>query len=191
MKKTLLTILSVCGFAGFVNAGEICISDDFCMPRWYVKGTGGVNLSAQPFDDEVGYYAGGAIGYKFTRFFRAEAEVAYRFNDVSFRNEDKDFHFHIDGRDEITAFVNGLVELPAIACFFPYLGLGLGYHHENYNIVEHVAFDRQDDAFAYQWIGGIGTRITPKMEILADYRVVLDTNAKLDDTFAISLVRFF
>jgi outer membrane autotransporter protein len=143
----------------------------------YVSAFGGANWLNQHKKHDIkskfdtGYTSGAALGYRFNRNFRAEAEVAYRNNhlDELKGNGCKD---HPKGyKDSISFMANGYYDFDLDACFTPYVGLGVGYtnakahfSHEDYHL------RGTSDGIAGQVIVGVSTRIYQNTDLGLEYR---------------------
>ncbi|WP_306261567.1 outer membrane protein [Pararhizobium sp. IMCC21322] len=145
-------------------------SDDFDIPQ---------NTRQLEFDTGVAVL--GAVGYRFSSYFRAEGEVSYRrngYDDATVQNEGP---AGING--DITAFgvmLNGWVDIPTGTVITPYFGGGIGGAHVSLDadygpldsgfFSEQYDFNDSDFVFAYQFGGGVAIGNPDGIQITLDYR---------------------
>lgn len=194
MKKTLLALMAICiSTTAFANM--------FSFSNFYVDGFGGVNFvnsyekEGARIDLNPGYIAGGALGYRFSRFFRIEGEGAYRSNSFNqlVLHEQK---FPASGEiRKATAMGNGIIDL----CFWdsglvPYVGVGIGerWDQESFTLKPVViggvptVFTAKDTSrdLAYQGIVGVNFCSYKNLHLGVEYRYLdgpdIQANNSLD-----------
>ncbi len=158
-----------------------CPSDECCDDSGvYLSAFGGANWLNRykkhgiTITNDVGYTGGAALGYRFNRNFRAEAEVAYRNNHV-----DSVKFFGIKDHpkahmDSISVMANGYYDFDLSTCFTPYVGVGIGYAHVKGHAahpnMSDVTISSSDDRFAAQAIVGVSKRIFKNTDLGLEYR---------------------
>jgi opacity protein-like surface antigen len=128
-------------------------------------------------ENDTGWAAGGAIGYGFDFGLRAEAEVAYRWNDL---DRAKVVTTAIDLEGDTTALSvmgNLWFDVPLTGRVRPFLGGGIGMAQVSLNDVEVSVLapgttfvDDSDWVFAYQVGGGVAFQVAPGVDLTAEYR---------------------
>ncbi len=145
-------------------------SDDFTVPQ---------NTRQLEFDTGVAVL--GAVGYRFSSYFRAEGEVSYRrngYDDATVQNEGP-----AGIKGDVTAFgvmLNGWLDVPTGTVITPYVGGGVGGAHVSLDADYDVAlaggpndeydFKGSDFVFAYQLGGGIVIGNSDGIQLTLDYR---------------------
>ena len=137
-------------------------------------------------ENDTGWTAGGALGYAFDFGLRAEAELAYRQNEI-----DK---FHVMGTSvgvsgdttALSALGNLWYDIPVSLAVRPFIGAGIGMaeigmnHAQagNANII-----DDSDWVLAYQLGAGLAYQLSPGLDVTAEYRYfgTEDATLTLDD----------
>jgi opacity protein-like surface antigen len=137
-------------------------------------------------ESDTGWTAGGALGYAFDFGLRAEAELAYRHNEI-----DK---FHVMGTDAsvsgdttaLSALGNLWYDIPISLAVRPFIGAGIGMAEIGMNNAEAGGMDLIDDSdwvLAYQLGAGLAYQLSPGLDVTAEYRYFRteDATLKLDD----------
>jgi opacity protein-like surface antigen len=127
-------------------------------------------------ENELGWAAGAAVGYGFDIGLRAEAEVAYRMNELDQANI-AIAALDLDGDTTALSIMGNLwFDIPLNGPVRPFLGGGLGMAQVSLNDVEVPAIgpgtfvDDSDWVFAYQLGGGIAFQVAPGVDVTAEYR---------------------
>lgn len=137
------------------------------------------------FDDD--FAVGFAYGRRHSHFLRSEFEFTYRSNEVS----DSDSMVAnipevVSGQAEVMSIMKNLVidiHTPN-SNFQPYVGVGIGYAYVN------ADFNRESglvlsnaSTFAWQPMGGVNIKLTPRSNFFVEYRYfsTLDLELKLND----------
>lgn len=180
------------GGANFVNSQKVIVND-----------LGSSDKLRMRLDLNTGYAVGGAIGYKFSRFIRLEAEAAYRANTYNQMVVEAVQIPISGGIKTVSAMVNGLIDLPFLcSSLTPYCGLGLGesWTHTNMTVEPIftpevvIIFDKlvmKNFSLAYQGIAGLSYDIGPKLQAAIEYRYLGGLNSDRNHTLDIKLQRFF
>lgn len=182
MRKLLFTLGCFLVFFSHAEAGL------------YIKSAIGMNFfHHQLFDEESemnpGYYAGGALGYRFAKFFRLEGEFAYR------ENKETDVPVNIKSW---AGFGNLFLDIPCYQYLFPYIGFGLGYQYTRFTYGDH-GVQLEDEVFVIhrlisirgmeaQGLAGIGIPLLSCASIHCDYRYVGRNKNFVNHTLALSLL---
>lgn len=144
---------------------------------WYVGGFGGLNyahdgnVNAAGIDAtyDIGFAAGGYVGFFVQENVRLEGELSYRTNDI-----DDVGGVAIAGEAEsLAVMANVLFDFKIESAVEPYVGAGIGFAEVDYTI-SGLTFD--DLVIALQFIGGIGIEIAPATQFTVDYRLFLTDN---------------
>jgi opacity protein-like surface antigen len=202
MKKVFLFLVSIFAAA---NA----FAEPFSVSNFYIEGFGGVNFVNSLEEHNVrldlhpGYAIGGAMGYKFSRFFRLEGEAAYRANKFS-RLVDIDGKFPVAGSiQNVTAMGNGIIEIPILQnALIPYFGGGLGEGWSRVNVqiepietIEGVYFfDKYIEhkrGFAGQGIVGLIFCAGQKMQAAVEYRYLDGSHIQGNHTIGLNIKSYF
>lgn len=162
----------------------------------YVSGSLGIGLLSDAennqsgtnfeFSYDLGFNAGGAIGYDFGSF-RAEAELAYHRNDVDLITFSSGASVAIDGTvSALSLMANGYYDFGSRKSFLaPYLGLGAGLAMVNEDVsISSSGLQLVDDSaavFAYQLMAGVGFNISPNTTLTVGYRYFATMDPELDD----------
>jgi len=188
MKKLSVSLLAL---AAALIAAPAAHADT--TPGWYVGGGLGGTLGQDPIehgvrgqhsvrDEDVNLAVQGNGGYAWGNGFRTEAEY--------FHNQINQNHIdnltgpggHISNND---AFFNVLYDIQTNTRWTPYVGAGIGADFVNVKSVgaNGVGFLKGDTTtLGYQGIAGVSTQLDANWSVLADYRYVGSTDAKVDDT---------
>jgi opacity protein-like surface antigen len=140
-----------------------------------VPGGGGVSYTVD-VENDIGWAAGGAIGYGFDFGLRAEAEVAYRWNDLD-RASLGPVAVDLEGDTTALSIMGNLwFDIPLTGRVRPFLGGGIGMAQVSLNDVEVAVapgttfVDDSDWVFAYQLGGGVAFQVAPGVDLTAEYR---------------------
>lgn len=191
MRKFLLILGCLLPYASSVEAG-----------LWYIKGSGGVNFINAEGSAEInpGYYVAGSLGYRFSPFFRIEAEGAYRHNNLHKLIYDT-LEIPFDTPIHTSAAMGNLfLDFPCFEVLFPYIGGGIGaqwvrshgtcYAEDEDNIYV-LKYRIKHNGFAYQVIAGIGVELGIRNKLIVDYRYLNGVDALANHTLAMSLMHDF
>lgn len=120
----------------------------------------------------VGYLAGGSVGYAFGNGFRLEGEVSYRHNGLKHRTENSlaEVQHHHTRLHSWTYMVNGFYDIDLDSDFTLYLGIGIGYLNQSFNFKNFPGIKIHSDGLAWQAIGGVSYAIDAKTSIAVEYR---------------------
>ncbi|MBX9588600.1 MAG: acyloxyacyl hydrolase [Hyphomonadaceae bacterium] len=141
---------------------------------------GGVGTITTTAED--GYRLGGALGFIFNRYLRAEAELSYTRNDLdTLAVVSRQFprgSGPLPAKGDATALsgmVNGYLSLPiANDQIRPYVGAGIGVARVSANGAGFAGVpgvtDDTDNAFSWQLLAGVGFKLSPAVELGARYR---------------------
>lgn len=146
---------------------DCCFDDSDCCSSFdlhglYLEATGGVSwidIHRQHrvrVNTNTGYFVSGAIGYRWCYGFRTEAEVGYhRASLRSFKYEGE--RFHVGGHTRSISYMANLYyDLPFCFWVTPYVGGGIGYAQNRFNIHNHYSdFSRKRNGFAWQVMAGL------------------------------------
>lgn len=133
-------------------------------------------------DFDIGLQTQGALGYRFTERFRAEAEFFYR------RNESDTISVNGAGLNASNTFtslggmINGYVDMPN-GDFVPYVGAGIGIVNHDLDSFENgtgTSGGLDDIEFAYQFMLGSNYRINQKIDLFGEYRLFGSTDPSVD-----------
>lgn len=153
---------------------EPCCYDDSGV---YVSAFGGANwLNQHKKHDfkttyDVGYAAGAALGYRFNRNFRAEAEIAYRNNHLDSVKHHYYGKVHPKGHTSSLSYMaNGYYDFD-LDGFTPYVGVGVGYAHLKAHVShEGVQAKGSESGIAGQAMVGVSKRICHNTDLGVEYR---------------------
>jgi hypothetical protein len=202
MKKIFLFLISI-----FATASAF--AEPFSFSNFYIDGFGGINFvnsfkeRGVRVDLNSGYAVGGALGYRFSRFFRLEGEAAYRSNTFD-QVVVKDMQFPASGGiKNMTAMANGLIEIPLLEnTLIPYFGGGIGesWSRENFKL-EPIATDEGTYVFdrsikssrglAGQGIVGLIFSTGQKIQAAVEYRYLDGSHIQGNHTIGLNLKRYF
>lgn len=169
---------------------------------WYVRGSGGANFidGGENFDIAPGYYVGGSLGYRFSRFFRLEGEGAYRHNKLNkLVVETVEIPVNAPLRTW-SAMGNAFVDLPCCSFLFPYIGGGVGalwirsadeFPVQSGSNTYLLRYRIADNRFGYQGIAGLGVPFGQWGAITADYRYLNGEDTRANHTVGMSLILQF
>jgi opacity protein-like surface antigen len=124
---------------------------------------------------ETGFNIHGAIGYRISDAFRAEAEFTYRQNDID-QLTIAAFGLSASGAasGDVTSasgMINGYWDIPVSGMIKPYLGAGLGVSRVDAELtVAGVTGEGDDTVFAYQLMGGVQYDISSNAAVRVGYR---------------------
>lgn len=153
MKKIFLILVSV-------------FATTSAFANFYVDAFGGCNvIESVRVDDgrihlDIGYVAGGALGCRFSRYFRVEAEGAYRENSLDYVTT-AGIQVPVSGKlTHATALGNAIIEVPIFMnVITPYFGGGFGRCWEQGSVslpgTTHHIFEGANQSYAYQGIAGV------------------------------------
>lgn len=159
------------------------------QPNWYAGGMVGLSV----LHDSTNTFSGGGTtkteydagigfgfvgGYEFGNNIRSELEISYRINGA---DRQLPGSTALNGSTSALAFMgNGYYDFN-MGQFAPYLGLGLGFARVSADIDSGGTqiVDDSDIVLAYQFIGGVGYSITPKVVLMLDYRIFGTTDPEL------------
>lgn len=203
MKKVFLILMSI-----FITS--TAFAKMFSFSNFYLDGFGGVNFVNSLEENDVrtdlnaGYIAGGALGYRFSRFFRIEGEGAYRsnsFNRLVINGQKFSATGHIH---KTTAMANGIVELPLWSCgWSPYFGAGIGerWDRESFSLkpitspegitTDFPKFEKKGQGLAYQGILGVIFCSYKKMQLGVEYRYLDGSDIQANNSLDVNLKRYF
>lgn len=174
IKIALSAICAMLMMSSAANA-EVCCRKE---PRWYV-GLGGSlvflndaeiteNLSVignnLNEDYRMGFGIAGTLGYRFSPYFRAEAELAYRRAKLEEINGRDSALFLTAGqtghpiRESHAMMLNGFFDLDNSSFFTPYVGGGVGVSYIDTHTFITITSERhtlKDWVPAYQFMGGV------------------------------------
>ncbi|MCB1112727.1 MAG: porin family protein [Chlamydiales bacterium] len=209
MKKLLLTIFSAIALTSgsYLSAQLPCETE---QGNWYASIMGGVhfknhiNIYDEQIDFDPGYFAGGAVGYRFAKWYnlehRLELEFAYRANDIgSISINGERIPLHNDVSLNISTYssmVNLYTIFPINCTIKPYWGFGLGYTHSSLNIRDangSVTINNNDsfDGLAYQWIVGGNYEMSCNRELSVEYRYLGMHRDLSDHSVGLKLTQHF
>ncbi|HEX6102089.1 MAG TPA: porin family protein, partial [Alphaproteobacteria bacterium] len=124
-------------------------------------------------ESHPGWAAGAAVGYGFDFGLRAEGEIAYRSNELNrFNVVGNGLNFSGDAT-ALSAMGNVWYEFPLSDTLRPFLGGGAGMAQislEDAELLGVQVVDDSDWVFAYQLGAGLGYRLSPGLDLTAEYR---------------------
>ena len=126
-------------------------------------------LAAASFSSDArdGYNIGGAVGYAFNNWLRAELEASYS------KNEINPLTFSTD-LEQARAMVNGYVDVDIGLALVPYLGLGIGLTAQREDILNSDSFIP-----TAQGIVGLSFELNDMFVIFTEYRYIRTTDSNL------------
>lgn len=127
-------------------------------------------------EGDLGWAIVGQVGMPVTNWFRVEAELGYRGNGIERNNAGV-----MDGDLGILSYMaNAYVDIPTGSALTPYVGVGAGGATiwADANAGAFGSIDDADTVFAYQFIAGVGYRLSREVSIKADYRYFATTEAE-------------
>lgn len=131
---------------------------------------------------DLGYAAGGFVGYDLGDGLRVEGEITYRANDF-----DALGGVSLGGDvSSLALMLNGFYDFDAGSPFVPYVGGGIGVANVSANEITLGGVTQVDDdatVFAYQLGAGIGYEVSPTLTMTADYRYFATDDVELTDAF--------
>ncbi|MEQ9811655.1 MAG: outer membrane beta-barrel protein [Azospirillaceae bacterium] len=146
--------------------------------NWYIQGGGGLNWAndqditfaggTNSTGYDLGWLAGGAVGYAWNNGLRTELEGVYRSNDV-----DGPAGRITDGyADSAGIMFNILYDIDTGSAITPYLGGGVGAGYVDYSFTIPGFGTYTDDTWgvALQAIAGASYAVTDSIDIFTDYR---------------------
>jgi opacity protein-like surface antigen len=136
------------------------------------------------YDDD--FAVGFAYGRRHSEFLRSEFEFTYRSNDVTQGDSMIANLPNVQsGQTEVMSIMKNLVidvHTPN-SNIMPYLGVGIGYAHVNADFNRESGLVLSNSStFAWQPIGGVNIKLTPRSNFFVEYRYfsTLDLELKLD-----------
>ncbi len=169
----------------------------------YIAGHGGLTILqdsdnigsgiAIESEHRDGWNAGGALGWRFSPFFRAEFEFSYRENDVDqLKVTNSSFGalngLTLDASGDISArsyMGNIFWEFANILPITPYVMAGAGVAEvnlDNVNAGNTAIVDDRDTVFAYQFGGGVSLGLAEHLFLTADYRYFATEDPEFSDS---------
>lgn len=181
MKKMISSIFMSlsCFMLIDVQADDWCVEDPCCFDEssLYAKLFAGANflqntsISGNKATYETGYIISGSLGYRFCSDFRAEAEYAYR------RNEIRKIRFISEGDSKRGHFQSSSVmanlywDVPLCCWFQTFIGAGIGYDFQQMHASNtRVVFDQKWRHFAWQLMAGAFYPVFCNTELSVEYR---------------------
>ncbi|MCB1114626.1 MAG: porin family protein [Chlamydiia bacterium] len=190
MKKTLPIIFACMGLMTTLFAEE-------AVTPYYLKSFDSFNWlnGSGSSDGDVsfrpGYMGALAVGYKLQPgvISRVELELAYRKNSVDHLTDFYGDIYYINGRTESTSlFVNTYYDFYNCSRFTPYIGVGAGYTHTSANLFDqYVSVDGTSHGFTTQFIAGVNTRITERLDLGLEYRYHLGRSNYHEQNLGVTL----
>lgn len=187
----------------WINSDPCCRSEDLpeCYPSnccWYTEGIyiqlfvgpawgndviGSVSSLGEIIEAELrtGYWAGGALGWRWCNGLRLEAEVSYRDTNINTTNYFSGGINALSTEFSELIFVSYMANLLYEGCFDicgyyfrPFAGFGLGAGYARLEIRDSaptVSIDDGCSVFAYQWIFGLAHPINDCLDLGVEYRL--------------------
>jgi OOP family OmpA-OmpF porin len=162
------------------------------QPGWYGGGMGGLSVL---HDSDNNFSGGGSTtteydvgagfgimgGWDFGNNIRAELELSYRMNDAD-RQISPTIGLH-GTTSALALMANGFYDFH-FNQWTPFVGAGIGFARvaSDINSGGTQLVDDSDVVFAYQFIGGVGYKITPRFLLSLDYRIFGTTDPELTAT---------
>lgn len=172
---TALSIVAVLGAALLLMASAVAGAEE--RKGFYIAGWGAYlaqedadfQLGATAFssDSRDGYRFGGAVGYSFNNWLRAELEGAYAHNTIQPVGISTDLK-------QATAMVNGYVDIDVGLALVPYLGLGIGMTAQSEDLLNSDSF-----VPTAQGIVGVTFELNDTFDIFTEYRYVRSVDSNL------------
>ena len=197
MRKCIALILSVVALGSFQT---VQAQDDYCCEitqGFYVGISGGASWWNDLFtsrsddpgqlieiDQDIAYYVGGFIGYRFCNGIRLEGELGYRNGDV---NDAIVYDGPSTGNPVrvVTSEVRALSYMANVfydcslcacnCCMRPYFGVGFGVTDFDIELVVDsptIEMDDDDTVFCYQLIVGLAYPIWDSLDLHVEYRLM-------------------
>jgi opacity protein-like surface antigen len=155
---------------------------------FYLKGFGGFTFpqsdatdidtpagsASGTIDYDTGWALGAAVGYSITPNIAAELEYAYRAADLK-----NDVSGDTNSNAVMVNAIYNFGSMGATGAWKPYVGGGLGWANIDVSTDDFGSFTR-NDAFAYQFIGGVAYQISPQLSLLGELRWFGTDNRKAD-----------
>ena len=141
---------------------------------------GGGALPNRSVGFQPGWAIEGALGWTVTEGKRVELEISHRSNNVKIVTPGSS----PGGSETATTFmVNGYLDVPTGTSVTPYFGAGIGgaMLHQKIAADGTTLTDSNSNAFAYQFIGGLGVALAPSLTLTLDYRYLATTNPTYSD----------
>lgn len=196
-------------FLLFITFSAVLKANSFCTSNLYLNTFGGLNFyETKDTGNEVstGYAVGTALGYKFN-FFRLEAEIAYRQNQI----RSMAFYDSYDGTNisfpgngsikKISCLTNGLVDFPFSNRWATFFGIGIGYrlgrgHFESSDVFTYIypfqlRCKIKEYGFTYQGIAGLSYKLSEKFHASLEYRHFSGIGSWSLHTVDLGIKRFF
>jgi opacity protein-like surface antigen len=134
-----------------------------------------------------GYVVVGAIGRKVGQNIRAEIEGSYREAEVENHSTTGPALAGSVGENKVTAgMVNAYYDVPTSTNITPYIGLGVGVAHVDYQNYGTTAtgtvLDDSETVFAYQGIAGLSTPLTARLSLNAEYRYFATADVEVESS---------
>ena len=167
---------------GFVKGYYVALSSwgNFHTPMSFIEQNQRTNrVSKREFRFKPGYGIAAAIGYQVSQPWRFEFELNYRtaaLSKILSNHQETDENSLATGNyTSFAGMANVYLDIGRdfVGDFQPYLGFGIGGAKVSTQGWRSPAFSMKDaDAtvIAYQLMGGIGYRLTPKLKVALDYR---------------------
>jgi opacity protein-like surface antigen len=151
--------------------------------RYYAGVNGEIELAP-------GWNAGAAFGVRFQKYFRAEAQISYRNNQIKrmpYPNSIPPTTPNVGPTTAkgdlglFAAMANGYVDLDFDIPFVPYLGAGLGYgvlEYQGKNQGSALKINGHTSVFTWNLMGGAYYKVTETIDVGLGYRYIAikDTN---------------
>ncbi len=127
----------------------------------------------------------GALGFRFSRKFRAEAELSYRKKDLDKVDLSSSGRAKIGGEMKTwMMMVNGYYDFDEIWSTQPYLTVGFGLAHHEGEIDSNGSglLDSSQDSMGLGWQlgGGLKYRVNPDLALTGGYRYLGSSDIKFD-----------
>lgn len=195
--STILCSIMLC----FSYAAQAYTPAPFFSPHIYTRLYGGINfLDAKRKDQsqqsvntkfKTGYNLGAAVGYSWTRFFRADVSTSYlnygHAKNASLNQENR-YQLY-----QVHIMANGFIDLPIPFNFpklTPFIGAGLGYDWVTFTRKTHFLTSNSQDkistaeAFAWQASAGLNYNLRKRIQLGLAYTLSSVFNHRLYGLFA-------
>ncbi len=128
-----------------------------------------------------GFGMSGALGYRFSRFFRADLELAFRSHAIDEYRPAGGPDLGLDGIVSSGALLaNAYMDVPTGTRLTPYIGGGIGAGYVALDSDDRsILDDETDGVFAYQAAAGVQVRFTPLVSLFGGYRYFATTDPDL------------
>lgn len=196
MKKIFVFLVSI-----FATASA------FATP-FYVDGFAGFNFvssykgDSARIDVQPGFVGGGAVGYRFSKFFRVEGEGAFRTNRFD-QIVVEEGSFPASGYIRTTtALANGIIEIPLSVAVVPYFGGGFGKRwFEGSFVIDPI--DTPEGTYFFDTIEGTGHELVyqglvglifcrgQKIQAAVEYRYLDGRRMTTNHALNLNLKRYF